>query len=61
MSRFYCPECNVVVEITPKYGTEVVSAHCLKHMRGTGTHERTGLVRLEHFPTELAAEMHAPS
>jgi hypothetical protein len=31
MSTYRCPACGHEVEVTPRYGTEVVSVYCCRH------------------------------
>ena len=56
MARFRCPECAIEAEIAARYGGEVVSAYCLKHIEGADGHTR--VVRMTAMPVAQATWAH---
>ena len=51
MVRFRYPECGAETEVTAKYGDQVVSIYCLRHMGGADVHTRP--VRMTQLPAAM--------
>ncbi len=51
MATYRCPTCGHEAEVTPKYGTEIVSVYCCRHTMQA--RDQTDAVRMEIVPVPV--------
>lgn len=54
MNTYRCPDCGSESDLTPRYGTELVSVYCLQHRSGVRDQMTPVLMELLTQPTPLA-------
>jgi hypothetical protein len=55
MNRFRCPECGTEKRLEAKFGGEIISVYCLRHIAGVDNHVRPVYMTLAVEPVAAAS------